>query len=66
MHSFVQQIYMHQKIHLPRYLYQWDNIAELRPGSQTTYRTRPCKHSLSFVPPTNDADQADAASPPTS
>ena len=34
-------------------------IAELRPGSQTTYRTRPCKQSLSIGPPTNDrtADQ---------
>ena len=33
--------------------------AELRPGSQTTYRTRPCKQSLSIGPPTNarPADQ---------
>ena len=40
--------------------------AELSPGSQTTYRTRPCDHSLSFGPPTNAADQADAASTTTS
>ena len=43
-----------------------DISTELRPGSQTTYRTRPSKHSLSFGPPTNAADQADADSPPTS
>ena len=39
--------------------------AELRLGYQTTYHTRPCEHSLSFGPPTNAADQADSASPPT-
>ena len=34
-------------------------LAELRPGSQTTYHTRPCKQSLSIGPPTNarPADQ---------
>ena len=42
-----------------------EQSAELRPGSQTMYRTRRCKHSLSFGPPTNAANQADAASPPT-
>ena len=41
-------------------------FAELCPGSQTSYRTRPCEHSLSFGPPTNAVDQADAASPPNS